>query len=294
MLDEAIKTKLRDSAYLDWHLAAVHALKAVGSVPWYDSHFLRRLEVAKQFLDMVNPAALDQFVSGFEPLKPRPDFTATLVEDLFDAETRERIVAITGGVKADAGDPSRQGQWERENFGRRVVWDHPYFLELQQRVLPLVSEVAGCRLRTGYNFLSLYGAAGRCQPHMDEPYSMYTLDYCIAQNHEWPIHFSRVVEWPTIETFRSFDAEALKHDPALGFAPQVMQPGQAIVFNGSSQWHYRDDIPAGGFCDLLFFHYYPEGCEDLVEPRRWAAYFDIPELVALCDLFEREPSPEAH
>jgi hypothetical protein len=120
---------------------------------------------------------------------------------------------------------------------------------------------------------------------------MYTLDYCIAQSHEWPIHFSRVVDWPTIETFRSFDPEALRYDPALEFTPYVMQPDQAILFNGSSQWHYRDDIPAGGFCDLLFFHYYPEGCEDLVEPQRWAAHFDIPELAALCDLFEREPKP---
>ena len=52
-----------------------------------------------------------------------------------------------------------------------------------------------------------------------------------------------------------------------------------------SQWHYRRPKVAGGFCHLLFFHYYPEGCADLVEPSRWAAHFAVPELGPLCDLF---------
>lgn len=55
-----------------------------------------------------------------------------------------------------------------------------------------------------------------------------------------------------------------------------------------SQWHCRDPITPGGFCNLLFFHYLPAGCEGLVDPLRWADEFAIPELAPLVDLFERE------
>lgn len=292
MLDDSLKTKLRDPAYLDGHLAAVRSTHAVGRAEWYDSKFLRRFEVARRFLTEVNPAALDVFTRAFDQLKPPPGFKVAVLDNLFDGATRQRILEISRSIRFEKPEADRQTEWEARNFGRRVIWDHPYFLELQRDLLPRVSGLAGCDLRAGYNFLSLYGGAGLCTPHMDEPISMYTLDYCIEQSGEWPIHFSRVVDWPTVETFRSFDAEAMKRDPALAFEPHVLQPNQALLFNGSSQWHYRDSIAPGGFCDLLFFHYYPAGCEKLVLPRLWHEHFDIPELRALCDLFEDEDRRE--
>jgi hypothetical protein len=286
MLDEAIKTKLRDPGYLDWHLAAIRAIRTVGQADWYDSVFLRRYEVARHYLAAVNPAATDGFTRAFDRLKPPADFRLSVLDALFDAETYNRIIAISNAV-ADHGDDAHS-RYERDRFGRRVIWDHPYFLQLQRDLVPLVSRLAGCELVPRYNFLSLYSSDGVCRVHMDQPVSMYTLDYCIAQSHDWPIHFSKVVEWPDVATIRAFDPEAIKADPDLEFAAHTLQPNQALLFNGSSQWHYRDPIPAGGFCNLLFFHYHPAGCEDLVDPRRWAAHFDIPELGALCDLFDRE------
>lgn len=292
MLDEAIRTKLRDPAYLDWHLAAVRATKNVGPMRWYDANFLRRFEVARAFLAIVNPGALEAFVRGFDRLKAPAGFEVGVFDDLFDAQTRDEIAAISRTIKAGHRDSSFQGEWELENFGRQVIWDHPYLIDLQGRLLDVVSKAAGCQLVTGYNFLSLYGSGGLCRPHMDEPISMFTLDYCIEQSDEWPIFFSQPVDWPTVETVRDFDPEALKADPALDFRPYVLKPNMALLFNGSSQWHYRDNIPAGGFCDLLFFHYYPAGCDDLVDPKGWARHFPgIPELAALCDLFEREKAP---
>lgn len=292
MLDDAIKTKLRDPTYLDLHLAAVRSLNRVGPTSWYDAHFLRRYEVARDYLAVVNPGALATFERGFDPLKPPPGFDVSVLQNLFDDDTCAQIKAISRSIKAGHQDLSLKSQWEREYFGRQVVWDHPYFLELQRDLLGAASEAAGCTLRTGYNFLSLYGSGGLCDPHMDEPMSMFTLDYCIEQSDEWPIHFSQVVDWPTVETFRQFDPVAVKDDPGLDFRAFILQPNQALLFNGSSQWHYRNNIPTGGFCDLLFFHYYPAGCDDLVEPKRWASHFtSIPELGALCDLFERERRP---
>lgn len=289
MLDEATKTKMRDPAYFALHTQAVCAIRAAGQFAWYDSNFLRRFEAAKLYLAEVRPHALQRFIEGFEPVRPPLDFQVQEVVDLFDEETRERILAIARAAKPGG---SKQDMAEAEDFGRTVIWDDPYLLELQAALLDRMSQIAGRPLATGYNFLSLYGGSGRCEPHMDEPYSMYTLDYCIEQSDDWPIHFSKPVDWPGIEEAKGWNAEALKADSAMAFEPKILKPNQAVFFSGSSQWHYRDPITPGGFCSLLFLHYYPAGCEGLVSPHKWADHFSLPELAPLCDLFGDENTLE--
>jgi hypothetical protein len=280
MLDEAIKAKLRDPDYFDLHMQAAGAVRRIGNVEWYDSHFVRRFEVAKHYLAQVRPDALEAFVRGFDVLLPPPGFANVMIDDLFDAQTRVQIREAARTIPAE---------WlkddEMRDFGRHVVRDYPLFVDLQQRLLPRISDLVERELVLGYNFLSLYGGAGRCDPHMDEPRSMFTLDYCIEQSEDWPIWFSKVVDWPTVETMRGWNPEAVRADPALAFSPHVLRPGEALLFNGSSQWHYRDAISPGGFCNLLFFHYYPAGCDDLIWPRLWSRHFAIPELGPLCELF---------
>ena len=282
MLDEAVKTKLRDPDYFALHLQAAAAIHAAGRFPWYDSNFVRRVEAAKLYLAEVRPDALAAFLNGFEPLRPKADFEVRDLKGLFDPETRARILDITRSARPGS---SRQDQFERKNFDRLVIWDEPFFVELQRGLTERVSELAGQSLEPGYNFLSLYSGSGVCDPHMDEPYSMYTLDYCIEQSADWPIYFSKIVDWPTLETVRDWDADRLKTNASLGFQSKVLKPNDAVLFAGSSQWHYRDAIMPGGFCSLLFFHYFPAGCEALVTPARWCDHFDIPELGPLCDLF---------
>jgi len=277
-----VREKLRDRAYFALHLAAAAAIRDVDQLNWYDSHFLRRFEVARRYLARVNPEALTGFLAGFDPLKPRTGFRELRVDDVFDAATRARIVA-----ESRAAQIAQCDKQDRENadFGRDVVWDHPFFLQLQEQVRPQIEALVGTPLVSSYNFLSLYGAQGKCDLHMDHPDAMYTFDYCIEQDAVWPIYCSRVVEWPTAEFAKGFDPEAIIADPAYDFAEHLLRPDQALLFNGSSQWHYRRPKVAGGFCHLLFFHYVPAGCEDLVVPARWAAHFAIPELGPLCDLF---------
>lgn len=263
-------------------------MKGVRQLPWYDAHFLRRFEAAKQYLALLAPDVLDEFVAGFAPLRPPADFAIRKVDALFDTATRAQIVEIARNIPAQ--------QLERHeiiDFGRHVVHDHPTFIALQRAILPRVSELAGRQLEAGYNFLSLYGGAGKCDPHMDEPISMYTLDYCIEQSEGWPIRFSNIVDWPQASEMAQWQPDQVLENPALSFETQILEPGEAILFNGSSQWHYRDSITPGGFCSLLFFHYYPKGCHDLVWPRHWARYFDMPVLAPLCDMFAEadEPAP---
>ncbi len=275
-----LKERLRDPAYLDLHLAAVAAVGALGPLPWYDAHFLRCFEASKIFLGVVRPDAVAAFVAGFAPLKPPPGTQIRKSTDFFSPAIRRAITDVVATIPEH-----RLELHELAGFGRHIVHDHEFFSQLQKEVLPRVEEMAGRRLEPGYNFLSLYGGKGICGLHMDEPMSMYTLDYCIEQAAPWPIHFSNLRDWPGLELMQAFNPADVLRNPAISFTTHTIQPNEALLFCGSSQWHYRDVISPGGFCNLLFLHYYPAGCEDLVRPSRWPAHFSIPELAPLIDLF---------
>ena len=123
---------------------------------------------------------------------------------------------------------------------------------------------------------------GVCPVHLDAPEAKWTFDLCVDQSAPWPIYFSPVQPWPNSEpeAWHGADWEAnLKESQQ--FEPYILQPGQAVVFSGSSQWHYRDAIANSGsqqFCTLLFFHYIPKGSGELVRPKNWATLFGIPAL----------------
>lgn len=281
ILDAGTRAKLRDPAYFDLHLQATAAVRAVGHLCWYDSHFLRRLAIATRYLEAVRPGALPGFIELLSALRPRDGFREVVMDDVFDPATRAEIISVSRMARPE---PTQQQAAENADFGRHVLWNVPFFLELQDRLRPLVSELAGRPLVSSYNFLSLYGPDGKCDLHMDHVNAMYTFDYCIEQDAIWPIYVSRVVDWPS--TGRDFDPARIIADADLDFREHLLEPNRALLFNGSSQWHYRNPKIAGGFCNLLFFHYYPEGCEALVDPARWAEQSGIAELVPLCDLFQ--------
>lgn len=282
MLDQAIKAKLRDPAYFALHVQAAMALRETAQFDWYDSFFLHAHAAATLYLERVRPDVVAQFAAGFAPLRPNPNFSMSLIDDIFDAPTRAAILEISQRARPQ---PSAAQALENATFGRDVLWNDPVLNALQEQIRPRVEQLVGQPLDAGYTFLSRYFGSGVCAPHLDHPNSMFTLDYCIDQSDEWPIHFSQLVDWPSPEQARAIDLDRVKDDPALTFTAYNLQPGQAVIFNGSAQWHYRDPITPGGFCNLLFFHYVPQGCADLAEPRRWDVHFAIPELGPLCDVF---------
>ena len=247
--------------------------------PWYDSVWLTKYEMAKAIIRMVRPDGLAEFIDAFRVFHTRSDFKARLLERPFDDAT---LVEISREVKSLR--PTDLKLHEARRFGRIVVQHHPFFTELQQRVVPLVSEVAGEVVEASYNFLSLYTAMGVCPLHLDAPRAKWTFDLCVDQSVPWPIYFSQVRPWPDseIEGWPDADWEAtLKRSPSLHFTPYVLQPGQAVVFSGSSQWHYREAIPDPSrrqFCTLLFFHFIPRGTAELAQPKNWARLFGLPEL----------------
>ena len=148
--------------------------------------------------------------------------------------------------------------------------------------MPQVSAWVGEVVEPSYNFLSLYNNLGVCKPHMDAPSAKWTVDYCISQSEPWPIHFSQIVPWPEDWQDTGDDwADRIKRDPQHQFCTQVLQEGQAVVFGGSSQWHYRDRIARSqrnNFCTLAFFHFVPKGLRPLINPATWPELFGIAEL----------------
>lgn len=256
--------------------------------PWYDSVWLSAYEEAKAILRSVRPDALAAFVEAFRVFHPRPDFKVKSLKQPFEAATLAEIRRVTGALK-----PTDLELHEARQFGRFVVHNHPFFTELQRRAVSWVSEAAGEPLEVSYNFLSLYSSSGVCAVHLDAPSAKWTLDVCIDQSAPWPIYLSEVQPWPDAvrEEWKKEDwEERIKRSRSLEFTPYILQPGQAILFSGSSQWHYRDPMPeSGGKSTLLFFHFIPRGAGELVRPKNWARLFGAPELSALSERVE-EPA----
>jgi hypothetical protein len=256
--------------------------------PWYDAVWLDSFTRARRIVRKVKPAQLSAFEDAMSVFRTRPDFQVTSFAQLLDDETLAAARTVVRSLH-----PAELELHEAKKFKRFVVHDHPFFTALQKQLTPLVSEAAGEEVEPKYNFLCLYSAMGVCPVHMDAPEAKWTLDWCIDQSEPWPIHFSEIQAWPDVPDEpepnpwnRGDWATHITHSGEYTFKPRLMHPGEAILFSGSSQWHYRDAMPANqsrSHCDLVFFHYIPAGTSELVKPENWARLFDIPELEGLED-----------
>jgi hypothetical protein len=252
------------------------------TLAWYDSPWLVQFFEARDIIGRVAPHKLRDFVSSFEVFRVPRDFKPRFVPKFLSDDQlhfiREQIRSIP---------MARMNLREMRRFGRFIVDDWPAFTALQAELVDRVSELAGEVVEPSYNFLSLYKKTGVCQPHLDEPSAKWTLDICISQSAPWPINLSQVVPWPTsLAELEEFSADALRSDPSITFEQALLMEGDAVVFSGTNQWHYRDALPKGPgrcFCELLFLHYIPRGTSDLVDPRSWARIFDVAELAAIAE-----------
>jgi hypothetical protein len=245
--------------------------------PWYDSPWLAAYTGAKAFVAARHPARLEDFVHAFDVLRTDPAFTVRKLPELFSLREHEELQAFVEGLS--------MGELERHEalrFGRTVVHDAPLCGRLHERMTERIGFEVGEAVEPTYTFVSLYNNLGVCQVHMDAPIAKWTVDYCIAQTAVWPIHFSQVCPWPEDFAHPGPDWEgAIKRDPANRFTAFAMQPRDAVVFAGSSQWHYRERIPRPqreNFCHLVFSHFTPRGAYALTRPSRWPALFGLPDL----------------
>ncbi|MCP9888681.1 hypothetical protein KBY96_12190 [Cyanobium sp. ATX 6A2] len=223
-----------------------------------------------------------EFQLAMDILRTREDFQVQHLWGFLPQELLEEIRRISRSLSHEEIELH-----EAASFGRWVLHDHPRLTEVQTGLTSFVSELAGEPLEPSYNFLSLYSRLGRCPIHMDAPQAKYTLDVCIQQSQPWDIHLSQIVPWPEAGIEGGSWDDTIRNDPELSFKSYALKPGDAILFSGSSQWHYRDPIPSPArdeFCDLLFFHYIPLGTGKLVNPAQWPEIFCLPELAELPEI----------
>jgi len=248
--------------------------------PWYDSSWLANFVRVKAHITANHPARLADFNAAFEPLRTAPGFRLKQVSQALDAAEHEELKALIAGLQ-----PSAFELHEMLRFGRLVIHDHELVSRIQARLVPHMSAWVNEEVEPCYNFLSLYNNLGICNPHMDAPSAKWTFDYCIGQSGPWPIHFSEVIAWPETWQANQLDWVAqIKNDPHHHFTAHELQERDAIVFAGSSQWHYRDRIQRThkhNFCHLVFMHYIPKGTSTLVKEENWATLFAMPELDAV-------------
>ena len=246
----------------------------------YESYWISRYIEAKEFIKTNYPEKLEDFIARLDVFRTDPNFKIKELPGLLNQEVLDFLrIMIHNSPK------SKMELHEAESFGRIVLHNSPIFDKIQAGLTDRVSEWVGEAVEPSYNFLSLYSQKGVCEPHIDSVNAKWTLDICIEQSDPWPIHFSQIVPWleEVPEPSESWQQD-LKNDPQLKFQSKVLEPGNAILFAGSSQWHYRDPMPKTskpGFCHLLFLHFRPKGSSEIVHPHLWAEAFDIPELAPI-------------
>jgi hypothetical protein len=247
------------------------------SFPWYDAYWLKYFSAARELVAARFPSQLLDFERAFDGLRTSPEFSTIQIERFFDAEILDLCKKEIQKLNS-----TELAKHEFVKFGRLIKHDLPFFSELQCALTDKVSELAGEELEPSYNFLCLYNNLGICEVHLDSPHSKWTLDVCIERSAEWPIQVSQVVDWPESSLGLSRNwPKSVRENLDLSFSSFRQAPGDALFFSGSSQWHFRDRIPARvkqNFFHLIFFHYFPKGMRQLAWPEHWAEYFGIAEL----------------
>ncbi|TNE55632.1 MAG: hypothetical protein EP338_02340 [Bacteroidetes bacterium] len=240
---------------------------------WYDSYWLYSYNIVRHYLREYHPTVLNDFETEFKILEPTKGFTSRFFPQFLSEEQRNLLKQQLQEIKKEHLE-----RHELFEHGRLIVHDHEPFVEFQKSLEPLVSEWVGEEVESSYNFLSLYNNLAVLPTHLDAPLAKWTLDCCIEQSDVWPIYVSESVDWPEGDIRK-------QHVENMMYKKHSLNEGDALLFCGSSQWHYRDRISGKGdrdhFCHLIFFHFIPKGSYSLVYPKRWAKHFSIPELSEL-------------
>jgi hypothetical protein len=127
-------------------------------------------------------------------------------------------------------------------FHRKCLHDEAFFKKIHQDIFtPIVLKRTGENLKPSYSFISHYDSEESiCPIHTDRPQCYLTLDVCLKQHMAWPLYVEN---------------KDLASQNSIEF---VLEPGDALIYYGSRQPHWRKKIDPGNFCFMAFFHFVPE------------------------------------
>lgn len=245
--------------------------------PWYDTHQLDAIELARRYLAIVRPDKLGPFMERISRYKVDLSFRARLLPDFLQAGRMARLqIAVSQVCQQELM------QGEAVLHGRVKARHHAEFAALHEELTGQVEAQVGERLEPSYLMFTRYDSTGRLPVHLDSPDSKWALGICLQAPVSWPLHCGRTVEWPPRHDPAWTPAQVLA-DPAMEFRAFDLRRGDAVLFSGSAQWHYRAPVPpmGGGHFDLLYLQYVPKGEGRVIKSRHWAEEFGIPELADL-------------
>ena len=140
-------------------------------------------------------------------------------------------------------------------FHRKCLHDEAFFKKIHQDIFtPIVLKRTGENLKPSYSFISHYDSEESiCPIHTDRPQCYLTLDVCLKQHMAWPLY----VNPELIDNFFEYSQEKkdLAYQNSIEF---ILEPGDALIYYGSRQPHWRKKIASGNFCFMAFFHFVPE------------------------------------
>jgi hypothetical protein len=114
-------------------------------------------------------------------------------------------------------------------FNRYALYDSPFLQQIHKELTPIMQKSLGKNVKPTYSYLSMYNSQGICPPHRDISDCQWTLDLCVNQDQEWPIHVED----------KSF----------------ILKENEALIYSGTDQLHWRERIHPNGHCHLVFFHF---------------------------------------
>ncbi|MQY10926.1 hypothetical protein SRB5_10390 [Streptomyces sp. RB5] len=141
----------------------------------------------------------------------------------------ERLIATGSWPLGDAQVAGRYG-WYNESLSR--------FFHHQFR--SLVGRLAGRPVRPSYSYVSAYRGGAVLDRHVDREQCEYTVSLLLGESGPgiedgWPLHL----------------------DTAQGTVSVVEQPGEAVLFRGTTVPHGRPPLPDRGTHTSMLFHYVP-------------------------------------
>lgn len=123
----------------------------------------------------------------------------------------------------------------------RYLLDYPYIRNVGMKLKDKARLIFNSEnLEPSYSLLARYFGDANMEFHVDSNACTYTIDMCVRQTEPWGLWVSGV--------------------------EYIINPNQALCYLGNDHWHGRKMkcFPAGGFVEMIFFHY--------VEPGHW--WFD--------------------
>ena len=127
-------------------------------------------------------------------------------------------------------DESKYSYKERSMPGIGPCW---YMDSLMNSLLdvkkPIVEKACGLKLYPTYSYWRYYVFGGRLNKHIDRPSCEISISACIKKEGNWPL----IVEGDSIE----------------------LEEGEALVYAGCDQYHWRPSFYKGEGMAQVFFHY---------------------------------------